>query len=72
MRLAETIRQLRETAAGDDLTFDTAAFNALHDQAAAAEQAGDFPQAVRYYCRAISFLVAEYKRQGKSQGGGPE
>ena len=35
------------TAAGDDLTFDTAAFNALHDQAAAAEQAGDFAQAVR-------------------------
>lgn len=71
-RLAEMLRELRETAARDDLTFDAAAFNTLHDQAAAAEQAGDFAQAVRCYCRAISFLVAEYKRQGKSQGGGPE
>jgi protein phosphatase len=71
LRLAETLREFREAAARDDLTLDAAAFNALHDRAAAAEQAGDFAQAVRYYCRAISFLVAECKRQGKSQSGGP-
>ena len=47
VRLAETICAIRETAAGDDLTLDAAAFNALYDQAAAAEQSGDFAQAVR-------------------------
>jgi protein phosphatase len=69
LRLSETLRQLREVAARDDLTLDAAAFNSLHDRAAAANQAGDFAQAVRYYCQAISFLVAECKRQGKSQSG---
>ena len=46
-RLAETLRELREAAARDDLSIESPAFNALHDQAAAAEQAGDFAQAVR-------------------------
>jgi protein phosphatase len=66
-RLAEMLRQLREAALSDDLAIDNAAFTAILDRAAAENQAGDFAQAVRYYCHAISFLVAEYKRQGKSR-----
>jgi PPM family protein phosphatase len=63
--LAETLRELREAAARDEWTFDAVAFNALLDRAVAANQACDFAQAVRYYCQAISFLLAEGKRQGK-------
>jgi protein phosphatase len=66
-RLAEMLRDLREAAARDDLTFDSAALNAKIDRAAAESQSGDYAQAVRYYCHAISFLVAEFKRQGKSR-----
>jgi hypothetical protein len=68
-RVAETLRELREAAARDELAVDSAAFNSILDRAAAENQAGDYAQAVRYYCHAISFLVAEYKRQGKSQSG---
>ena len=70
-RLAETLRDLRQAAARDDLALDVPAFTSLLDQAAAANQAGDFAQAVRCYCQAISFTVAEYKRQGKSRSGEP-
>jgi protein phosphatase len=66
-RLAEMLRELREAAAQDDLTIESAAFNAILDRAVAANQASDYAQAVRFYCHAISFLVAEYKRQGKSR-----
>ncbi len=69
LRLAEMLRELREAATRDDLAIESAAFNAILDRAAAENQAGDIAQAVRYYCHAISFLVAEYKRQGKSQSG---
>ncbi len=62
-RLAETLRELREAAARDEVSIDTAAFNAILDRAIAANQAGDYAQAVRYYCQAISFLVAQCKRK---------
>jgi protein phosphatase len=67
--LAVMLRELREAAERDDLTIDSAAFNAIIDRAAAENQAADYAQAVRYYCHAISFLVAEYKRQGKTRLG---
>ena len=67
--LSETLRELREAAAQNELALDSAAFTTLLDRAAAANQAGDYAQAVRYYCHAISFVVAEYKRAGKSQNG---
>ncbi len=68
--LAETLRELREAAAQADLTVDTEALNILIDRAAAGKQSGDYAQAVRNYCQGISFLVAEFKRQGKSRPGG--
>jgi PPM family protein phosphatase len=68
--LAETLRELREAASQADLEVDTAGLNAILDRAAAGNQAGDYSQAVRYYCQGISFLVAEFKRQGKSRPSG--
>ena len=68
--LAETLRELREAAAQADLTVDTEALNILLDRAAAGKQSGDYAQAVRNYCQGISFLLAEFKRQGKSRPGG--
>ena len=66
----ETLRELREAAAQAELEFDKESVNAFLDRAAAGLQNGDFVQAVRNYCQGISFLVAEFKRQGKSRPGG--
>ena len=69
-QLGETLRELREAAAQAELEFDKESVNAFLDRAAAGLQNGDFVQAVRNYCQGISFLVAEFKRQGKSRPGG--
>jgi protein phosphatase len=69
-QLADTLRELREAARQADLTFDTEGLNVLLGRAAAGNQTGDYAQAVRYYCQGISFLLAEFKRQGKSRPGG--
>ena len=61
---------VREAAAQADLAVDTGALNILIDRAAAGNQTGDYAQAVRNYCQGISFLLAEFKRQGKSRPGG--
>ena len=68
--LAETLRELREAATQADLAFDTEGLNLYLNRAAAGNQTGDYAQAVRNYCQGISFLMAEFKRQGKSGPGG--
>jgi hypothetical protein len=69
-QLAETLRELREAAAQADLTIDAEGLNVLLGRAAAGNQTGDYAQAIRYYCQGISFLLGEFKRQGKSRPGG--
>ena len=68
--MAETLRELREAAAQADLDYDSESLNEFVDRAAAGNQTGDHAQAVRNYCQGISFLVGEFKRQGKSRPGG--
>ncbi len=68
--LAETLRELREAATQADLTLDMERLNEILGRAAAGNQTGDHAQAVRNYCQGISFVVAEFKRQGKSRPGG--
>ena len=68
--LADTLRELREAATQADMKVDAEALNIMLDRAAAGNQTGDYAQAVRNYCQGISFLVAEFKRQGKSRPGG--
>jgi PPM family protein phosphatase len=67
--LADTLRELREAAARAELTFNADELNLKVDRAAAGMQSGDFAQAVRNYSLGISFLLAEFKRQGKSGQG---
>ena len=67
--LAETLRELREAAAQADLTLDGERLNEILGRAAAGKQSGDHAQAVRNYCQGIGFVVAEFKRQGKSRPG---
>ena len=64
------LRELREAAGHADMNIDSKEFNILLDRAAAGNQTGDYAQAVRFYCQGIGFLVAEFKRQGKSRPGG--
>jgi protein phosphatase len=66
-RLAAILEDLRQAANQDDLGIDWAHFNALAEHAAAASRSGDCPQAVRDYSVAISFMMAELKRQGKGK-----
>jgi hypothetical protein len=61
------LRELREAAAQADMTVDGEGLSIFADRAAAGNQTGDYAQAVRNYCQGISFLVAEFKRQGKSR-----
>ena len=68
--MAETLRELREAADQADLTNYSEGLNVLLGRAAAGNQTGDYAQAVRYYCQGISFLLDEFKRQGKSRPGG--
>lgn len=67
--LAKTLKELREAATQADMTVNTEGFNAILNRAAASNQASDYAQAVRYYSQGIGFLVAEFKRQGKSRPG---
>jgi protein phosphatase len=67
--LAETLRELRGAASQAEISVNQAGLAELMDRAAASNQAGDYAQAVRFYCHAISFLIAEFKRQGKSRAG---
>jgi len=67
--LAETLRELREAATRAEVNFDVQGLNAMLDRAAAGNQTGDYAQAVRNYSLGIGFLVAEFKRQGKSGPG---
>ena len=66
--LAGVLRELRDAASQADLTLDAEGLHASQDRATAANQAGDFSQAIRYYCQAISFVLSEFKRQGKPPG----
>ena len=62
-RLAEIVGQLRQAAANEDWTIDWHAFNSHGQQAAAAGQAGNYAEGVRAYCRAISFMMSELRKQ---------
>ena len=67
--LAEALRGYREGGVQGDVTVNAEALNLFLDRAAAGRQTGDYAQAVRNYCLGISFLAAEFKRQGKNRPG---
>ena len=62
-RLRDIVQQLRDAAAHEDWTVDWHRFNGYLAEAAAATKAADYPQATRQYLHALSFVMAELKRQ---------
>ena len=67
-RLADMVEELREAAVNEKWTVDWDRFRALSAQATAARKASDDSQAARQYLHALSFLVAELKRQRPTAG----
>jgi protein phosphatase len=65
-RLGDVVEDLRDAAIQEDWTVDWPRFNALRDQAAAANRSADDVQAVRQYFRAISFMMVQLKQQRAS------
>jgi protein phosphatase len=71
-RLSGILGDLREAATGEGWNVDWDRFHALADPAAAAVQSDDLPQAVRCYCQAIAFMLAQLKQQGKANHDPPK
>jgi serine/threonine protein phosphatase PrpC len=55
--------QLRDAATNEHWAVDWMRFNAHQDRAIAAVKAGDYPEAVREHCHAISFMMSELRSQ---------
>jgi len=62
-RIAQIVQELCDAAIREDWTVDWPGFNALREQGAAARRAGDYVAAVRQYAHAISFMMAQLKKQ---------
>ncbi len=62
-RLAGVIEELREAAVGTDWTIGWSTFNDHDSRAVAATRAADYAEAIRQYCHAISFMMAELRSQ---------
>ena len=62
-RLAGLARELREATLGTSWTIDWDSFNDHESQAEDAAQAGNHPEALKHYSRAISFMMAQLRSQ---------
>ena len=67
-RLARIVQQLRDEAARNDWAVDWQNFDQIRTQAETAAFACGYPQAVRLYCHALSFMMAQLRNQ--DAGGG--
>jgi protein phosphatase len=70
-RLAQTAGELRKAAAQGEMPIDWKQVEDLLQLAVTATQAADHAEAVRQYCKAIRFMMAGLKRQGRSRSGNP-
>jgi serine/threonine protein phosphatase PrpC len=62
-RIAAMVHQLRESAVQQNWTIDWRTADAGIEKATAARNAGKFGEAVRHYALALSFLMAEIRKQ---------
>jgi protein phosphatase len=62
-RLAGLAKELREATVGTNWTIDWDPFNDHESRAADAAQAARWSEAVREYCQAISFMMAQLRQQ---------
>lgn len=68
-KLADTLDELREAAREGEWTINWQPLNESCRAALAADQAGQFAEAIRHYCRGISFVMQELRAQpGKRAG----
>jgi protein phosphatase len=68
-KLAATLDELREAAREGDWTVNWRPLDECCRQAAVAEQAGNFVEAVRQYCRGISYVMNELRLQNVKKAG---
>ncbi len=62
-RLTDIVNQLREAAVHDRWAIDWDRFNGHFQIAKTAAQAGRYDEAIRGFCRSISFMMGELKNQ---------
>jgi serine/threonine protein phosphatase PrpC len=63
-KLAATLDELREAAHDGEWTINWQPLDEACEKALAAGQSGNFAEAVRQYCRAISHVMSELRMQG--------
>jgi serine/threonine protein phosphatase PrpC len=66
--IAEVVQKLRDAGVSEGWQVNWAEFDAYNARATAAINSQNFAQAVREYCLAISFMVAEVRRQRGKKG----
>ena len=62
-RLSQTVEELREAARDGDWVIDWRTFDDFVNKALAAGAAGQYVEGVRYFCRAISFMMSQLRSQ---------
>ncbi len=67
-KLSEVIEELREAARDGNWNINWRSFDDLCRRAQAADESKDYPEGVRQYCRAISFMMQELRSQGAKKG----
>jgi hypothetical protein len=65
--LAKIVEELRVAANTQNWAIEWDRFDSFDRQAKTAVSQKSYPEAVRYYCRAVSFMMAEIRRQRDKQ-----
>ena len=66
-KLAATLKELREAARDGDWTIDWQPLDDCCREAEAADQAGNYVESVRHYCRGISYVMSELRAQNSKR-----
>jgi protein phosphatase len=69
-KLADTLDELREAAREGDWTINWRPLDESCQAAARADQAGKFNEAIRHYCRGISYVMKELRSQPNRRAAG--
>jgi hypothetical protein len=68
-KLAATLDELRDAARDGDWTINWQPLDESCRQAASADEAGNYAQAVRHYCVGISHMMSELRLQNAKRAG---
>jgi PPM family protein phosphatase len=68
-KLAGTLDELRQAARDGQWTIHWRPIDDACQRAAAADQAGNFAEAIRQYCRSITLMMSELRGQQEKKGG---